>query len=212
MLGKTHFFIGISAALAVLQPQTVPEMVIGIGAATVGSVISDIDSGSSHAHREADKVMTATISVIALMLLLEYRFHLGLYERLMKNSNMMRVIGGGILFLLICSYGKGQPHRSFMHSLVAMFMLTCCVDIIYPAAAPYFAVAFLSHLVLDMLNYKKVKIFWPLKKGYSLRVCSASGTVNRVLLWVGPFIIALEVALSAPALRLFQKIMLYRPM
>ena len=68
MLGKTHFFIGISTALAVLQPQSVPVLVTGISAAAVGSVISDIDSGTSQAHQEADKVMAVTVSVIGLML------------------------------------------------------------------------------------------------------------------------------------------------
>ena len=62
MLGKTHFFIGISTALAVLQPQSVPVLVTGISAAAVGSVISDIDSGTSQAHQEADKVMALVSS------------------------------------------------------------------------------------------------------------------------------------------------------
>ena len=103
MLGKTHFFIGISTALAVLQPQSVPVLVTGISAAAVGSVISDIDSGTSQAHQEADKVMAVTVSVIGLMLFLEYKFHLGIYERLMKNSSIMRVLTGGILFLIVTS-------------------------------------------------------------------------------------------------------------
>ena len=42
MLGRTHFFIGTAAALAVLQPQTVPVLVTGAGAAAIGSLISDI--------------------------------------------------------------------------------------------------------------------------------------------------------------------------
>ena len=154
-----------------------------------------------------DKVMAVTVSVIGLMLFLEYKFHLGIYERLMKNSSIMRVLTGGILFLIICTYGKDQPHRSFMHSLVAGFMLTCCVNIVYPDAGPYFAVAFLSHLALDLLNYKRVKIFWPLKKGYSLKFCSADGWVNRLLLWLGPIAVAVELIFSAPAVRLFQKIL-----
>ena len=38
MLGRTHFFIGTAAALAVLQPQTVPVLVTGAGAAAIGSL------------------------------------------------------------------------------------------------------------------------------------------------------------------------------
>ena len=69
MLGRTHFFIGISAALAVMQPSSMPTLVAGAGAAAIGGMISDIDSGTSQAHREADKIMTAAIAVTAIVIL-----------------------------------------------------------------------------------------------------------------------------------------------
>lgn len=47
MLGRTHFFIGISAALAVMQPSSMSTLVAGAGAAAIGGMISDIDSGTS---------------------------------------------------------------------------------------------------------------------------------------------------------------------
>ena len=68
MLGRTHFFIGISAALAVMQPSSMPTLVAGAGAAAIGGMISDIDSGTSQAHREADKIMTAAIAVTAIVI------------------------------------------------------------------------------------------------------------------------------------------------
>ena len=69
MLGRTHFFIGISAALAVMQHSSMPTLVAGAGAAAIGGMISDIDSGTSQAHREADKIMTAAIAVTAIVIL-----------------------------------------------------------------------------------------------------------------------------------------------
>ena len=39
MLGRTHFFIGISAALAVMQPSSMPTLVAGAGAAAIGGMI-----------------------------------------------------------------------------------------------------------------------------------------------------------------------------
>ena len=75
MLGRTHFFIGISAALAVMQPSSMPTLVAGAGAAAIGGMISDIDSGTSQAHREADKIMTAAIAVTAIVILADYKFH-----------------------------------------------------------------------------------------------------------------------------------------
>ena len=34
MLGRTHFFVGIAAALAIQQPQAFPVLVAGTGAAS----------------------------------------------------------------------------------------------------------------------------------------------------------------------------------
>ena len=96
MLGRTHFFIGISAALAVMQPSSMPTLVAGAGAAAIGGMISDIDSGTSQAHREADKIMTAAIAVTAIVILADYKFHVGIYERLMRNSSIARLLTGAM--------------------------------------------------------------------------------------------------------------------
>ena len=94
MLGRTHFFIGTAAALAVLQPQTVPVLVTGAGAAAIGSLISDIDVGTSQAHRDADKIITATVAVAALTILAEYKLNLGSEQ----NRCAMACQGCGAVF------------------------------------------------------------------------------------------------------------------
>lgn len=207
MLGRTHFFIGTAAALAVLQPQTVPALVTGTGVAAIGGMISDIDAGTSQAHREADKIITATAIVAVVMVLAEYKLNLGISRRLMGNSSILRLLAGTAAFLLICAYGKQQPHRSFMHSFTALALLTACVDVIYPDASAYFAVSFLSHLALDFFNRKPEKLFWPWKKGFCLGLCSARGLVNRVLMGCGMVLLVVILVLSAPAGRLLAKIM-----
>ena len=97
MLGRTHFFIGTAAALAVLQPQTVA----GAGAAAIGGLISDIDVGTSQAHRDADKIITATVAVAVLTILAEYKLNLGIYRRLTSDSNILRLLAGTAAFLLL---------------------------------------------------------------------------------------------------------------
>ena len=109
MLGRTHFFIGTAAALAVLQPQTVPALVAGAGAAAIGGLISDIDVGTSQAHRDADKIITATVAVAVLTILAEYKLNLGIYRRLTSDSSVLRLLAGTAAFLLICAYGLSVP-------------------------------------------------------------------------------------------------------
>ena len=88
-------------------------------------------------------------------------------------------------FIIICTYGSSQPHRSFMHSFLSLFMLTACIDVIYPDAAPYFAVAYASHLALDLLNYRRLRLIWPMKRGFSLGFCSSQGLINHLLMSAG---------------------------
>ena len=45
----------------------------------------------------------------------------------------------------------------------------------------YFFVAFLSHVLLDTLNHKSVRLFYPLKIGVKFNICKANGFVNNVL-------------------------------
>jgi inner membrane protein len=52
-------------------------------------------------------------------------------------------------------------------------------------AAPYFAIAFLTHLILDLTNKKKMKLFWPSKQGLSLGLFTAQGWINQILFGVG---------------------------
>ena len=194
MLGRTHFFIGISAALAVMQPSSMPTLVAGAGAAAIG--------GTSQAHREADKIMTAAIAVTAIVILADYKFHVGIYERLMRNSSIARLLTGAMAFIIICTYGSSQPHRSFMHSFLSLFMLTACIDVIYPDAAP---------LALDLLNYRRLRLIWPMKRGFSLGFCSSQGLINHLLMSAGMVCVVLELVTSIPARRLAERIFSFLP-
>lgn len=195
MLGNTHFVTGIAAGLLLLQPASLPELIIGTGASAVGSVISDIDVGTSESHREADRIIAAACVIVAAVVSIEAIWHVGLYQRLMQNSNLVRILGGTAGFLLLCAFGKEQPHRSFMHSLLALCALSACVGIVFPLASPYFFVSFAAHLALDLLNRKREKLFWPLGKGICLKLCASDGLVNKILMRAG--------GIAVPALILF---------
>lgn len=185
MLGKTHMAVGVAAGLTLLHPQNIPELIVGTGTLALSSVISDIDSGTSDSHKDADKIIAVAGLICFAVAAAETVMHLGIYERLMRNSSFMRILAGTMAFLLLCAFGKEQPHRSFMHSIPALLLLTGCVKIIFPLAMPYFAVGFLSHLVLDLLNHRDERLLYPLKCGVSFGICSSKGLVNRILFSVG---------------------------
>ena len=101
MLGRTHFFVGMAAALITLRPESLPVVVAGTGAAAIGGVISDIDSGTSTAHKEADKIVMAATLALGAVIIIEYNFHIGIYRRLLADSNIYRIITGSAAFLLL---------------------------------------------------------------------------------------------------------------
>ena len=210
MLGRTHFFIGISAALAVMQPSSMPTLVAGAGAAAIGGMISDIDSGTSQAHREADKIMTAAIAVTAIVILADYKFHVGIYERLMRNSSIARLLTGAMAFIIICTYGSSQPHRSFMHSFLSLFMLTACIDVIYrmpPLILPLPTLPICTGSVKLQASATDL----PMKRGFSLGFCSSQGLINHLLMSAGMVCVVLELVTSIPARRLAERIFSFLP-
>ncbi|MCD8354982.1 MAG: metal-dependent hydrolase [Clostridia bacterium] len=185
MLGKTHMAVGVAAGLTIMHPHNIQELVVGTGTLVIGSVISDIDIGTSDSHKDANKIIALACLACIAVAVVESTMHLGIYGRLMRNSSLRRIVIGAAAFLVLCAFGKEQPHRSFMHSVPALLLLTGCVEIIFPLAKPYFMIGFVSHLVLDLFNRRDERLLYPLKWGWSLGLCSSKGLANRTLFSVG---------------------------
>ena len=109
MLGKTHMAVGVAASLLLLQPRTLPELILGAGAAAVGSVISDIDCGTSESSRRADQIIFVSETIVIGIAAVEAHWHLGLYQRLMSNSSVSHIVLACAAFLAVCAYGKKTP-------------------------------------------------------------------------------------------------------
>lgn len=195
MLGKTHMATGIAATLAVTQPSTIPEIVLATSVGAVGSLISDIDAGSSGSHKEAGRITLLAFIAVAVVFGLDHFAGMGIVQKIQEDSNMFRIVCGSLLFIGVCAFGKEQPHRSFMHSLLALVLLCGALGMIFPAAVPFFAVGFMSHLVADMFNYKKVKLFYPLKGGIAFKMCYANSFANKVLLVIASIVAISEIVI-----------------
>lgn len=193
MLGKTHMAVGIAATLAITQPSGVSELVLAVGAGSLGALISDIDVGTSNSHRDADKITALSVVVVLAVFALDYFCNTQIIERIIGSSGYLRIIAGLLLFIGICAFGKEQPHRSFMHSFLALILLSFALGLIWEKAVIYFAVGFLSHLATDIFNKKKVRLLYPLKGGVSLGLFHAYGLANDIFFAVGSIVAVIEV-------------------
>lgn len=192
MLGKTHMVVGTATALAVMHPDNLPELIGGTCVAVVGALISDIDVETSDSYHDANKIISLSVIAVLIIAAAELIFKVGIYQKLLQNSELLRVVIGGIIFIAVCAFGKERPHRSFMHSILAMIILSGTVNIILPVFTPYFAAAFTSHIVIDMFNYKKVRLCYPLPGGLCLNICHADGSANKIFFAVGALTAVIE--------------------
>ena len=103
-------------------------------------------------------------------------------------AEALPVFAGGVLGCLICDLEiKGSGHRGFSHSLLALVLETACLQMIFPAAALPFAAAFASHVLLDIMNKRPVRLLYPLKKGICLGWFYADGLANKAFAVIGAF-------------------------
>jgi len=85
-------------------------------------------------------------------------------------------------------------HRGMFHSAIVMLMLSFMVYVFSAKAGIAFGIGYASHLLLDMLNYKGVRIFYPLPykvKGFM----KTNGLAEQALFiacLVGGFILVLN--------------------
>lgn len=193
MLGKTHMAVGIAATLAITQPSGISELVLAVGAGSLGALISDIDVGTSNSHRDADKITALSVVVVLAVFAMDYFCNTQIIERIIGSSGYLRIIAGLLLFIGICAFGKEQPHRSFMHSFLALILLSFALGLIWEKAVIYFAVGFLSHLATDIFNKKKVRLLYPMKGGVSLGLFHAYGLANDIFFAVGSIVAIIEV-------------------
>ena len=192
MLGKTHLAVGLAASLAIMRPYSVQELFIGIGAAAIGSLIPDIDVGTSDSHRDADIVTVMTVASIVVVAIADFIFHVGVSDVILRQDRLMRLLPSALLFIGVCAFGKEQPHRSFMHSILAMVILTFLVGIVIPIASLYFAIGFASHLITDLFNFKEVRLLYPMKGEVAFHFFHAKGIANIALSLVGTVVAAIE--------------------
>ena len=183
MLGKTHLAIGIAVTMAVTQPANISELILAVGVGGLGALISDIDVGTSESHKDADKITILSIIVIVGVLAVDYFFNTGIVERMVRNSGYGRITVGIFLFIGICAFGKEQPHRSFMHSFLALALLDFAIGLVWEKTVIYFSVGFLSHLATDVFNKKRVRLLYPL--------------ANQIFFMAGSAIAVLEIGLFA---------------
>ena len=136
MTGKTHAAVGLGTVLAVTQPSTVSGLVLAAGTGMLGALISDIDVGTSKSHKDADRITLIAVLLVAAEIALNYFCNFSIWEKIRNDKSVAPVAMGVIIFIAVCAFGKNQPHRSFMHSIMVMAILSGALSMVSVQLVP----------------------------------------------------------------------------
>lgn len=192
MTCKTHVVAANATALLLTQPNNINSLALCMVSATIGGLICDLDVVTSDSHKYVDRFVLFTVLGIILTIFLEMFFNLGITEWINKNSSYLNISITAIIFLFVCFFGMHQPHRSFMHSITGLIILSFILLLTFQEIVIPFSLGMLSHILLDLFNKKGIQLFYPFKKRFELKLCSADGIINNILFIFFTAILAFE--------------------
>ena len=200
LTGKTHLTVGTAATILITQPSDWKSFLLCMGAAAVGSCVSDIDVSTSGSHKGLQRILILIGLAIIVVSVLDGIFHAGIWTMIQQKNGLLQSLAGFAMFIAICIYGERQPHRTFTHSLAGVATLGLAVFIMLPEAVWYFICGMGTHIILELFNCKKIQLLFPFERGkICFYLCKAGGKVNQSLFWVGLVLWILEILWMAAA-------------
>ena len=186
MMSKTHIAIGAATALACTMPSTPEGCAVAVIGGVVGGIVADNDILDNDYLGDAlfGQLLAAAIS--AAVLALDFFLNGGIVKSIIASKGWL--VFGIIVFALLYFIGFTQPHRGFTHSFLALLLYSIAVGFIYEPLVEPFALGYASHLAIDLLNKRGIKLLFPFKFGICLGLCYADGVANKVLTIAGAIV------------------------
>lgn len=162
MNGRTHEAVGVASVMVAMHGASTKEVIVGCLIASAAAVIPDVDLIDNRKGMGAQML----IEVVKQSLI---PIGIGMYYGASKYL-IMAWLAVMVLFV-------AQPHRGFSHSILAMLGTSYLFGAMTTERLiePY-AIAYASHLIADVLNTKKVSIFYP--AGVCAGWCKSGGKAD----------------------------------
>ena len=198
-----------AAAFSIVRPETVAGALPVIAGGALGCLICDLDCENKSEKSDSSHWRIVMAVAAAAALIEDYLLDAGMWRSLGQSGGPLWRLPGqagqylwfaGLAgFVVTCVFASGSGHRGFSHSLLALALETACLWLVFPAAALPFAIAFSSHVLLDMMNKRSVRLFYPAKKGICFGWFYADRLANKVVAACGAVWLTVAVILSLRA-------------
>jgi len=178
-MGPTHIAVGVAASLVLAQPQSAAACVAVAAGGLLGAAVCDVDAWSSANGRRVRTGALFVLAALAALAWADVRLGSGVAAWLAANGGAANALGLAA-FAGTCALAACTSHRSFAHSLTGLVLMTSALYLAVAPLAPWFAVGYASHVALDLLNHRAVRLLYPLKRGFSAGLYKADGVANAV--------------------------------
>lgn len=192
---KTHVMCSNFISLCLMRPNSISDLLITCGVATIGGLLPDVDLKDSTSDKLFDRLMTSLVTIVLMSVFIKYFFDIDLYCKI-KECSYINYLVSVCLFIVMAYLGSKSSHRSFTHSILGLFVYSAILSYGFGMniVFPYF-VSHLSHIVLDLFNMKGVTLFYPSKYRLCLNLCESNGKVNKFLFILFSLLIVLYLIL-----------------
>lgn len=184
MMAKAHIAVGMAAAFSIMGPGSLSEALPVVTGAALGCLACDLDCENTTERSESSRYRAIMAAVAVAALIEDHLIGAGMWASAGSGEQYLWFTGLAA-FVLVCTFASVASHRGFAHSLLALALETAALWLVFPAVAEPFAIAFISHLVLDLMNKKPVRLFYPAEKGFCLKWFYADRLANRVFAAAG---------------------------
>lgn len=185
MQGKTHIVGAIALTTLITQPKNIGELLLCIGVSAVGGAICDIDVDGSIGSKKLKQISGFGIIVSLLLVVALLTGRAEFSSIMQKDNSLVRTSFGIVSMFILCWFGRNQPHRTFMHSILGVAFITLSSYLIFTEIWIYMLLGMLSHIALDLLNKKKIPLLYPLKKPkFAMGLCHADSVINTILFYL----------------------------
>ena len=182
MTGRAHLAVGAVAAMLAAGPAAgLTGLAVAAAGGAVGAALPDLDvRDTAHPWRER-LTQAGAAALLVGALVFDAVNGASLAREAMARGLGPLLLGTVGLVALACA-ARLSAHRSFSHSLLALASFTTATYLVCPPLAPSVALGFATHLVLDALTYRGLRLFWPVTRGFSARLCKTGGVVDACCL------------------------------
>ena len=203
MTGKTHLAVGAAAAMLAAGPVAamlvaaptagfagqcaakaamgLTDLAIAAAGGAVGAVLPDLDVRDT-AHPWRERLTRAGAAALLVGALVFDAVNGATLAREAVARGVGPLALGAVGLVALACAARLSAHRSFSHSLLALVGFAAATWLVCPPLAPYVALGFATHLVLDALTYRGLRLFWPSRHGFSVRLCHTGGVVDACCL------------------------------